>query len=134
MQQPIRPAVGRVATEGGEIYYECRGQGQPLPTIAGGLGDAGIYSFVAESRDAVAVLHAAGEESAIVFGNSSGAVIGLETAKTQPHAVEALIAHEPPVLRILPDADRWLAFIAQIYLTALTDSPQDGGCELGSSR
>jgi pimeloyl-ACP methyl ester carboxylesterase len=39
-----------------------------------------------QSRDAVAVLDAAGERSAFVFGNSSGAVIALDMAQTQPHA------------------------------------------------
>lgn len=147
--------TGSVTTEGDDLYYEVRGQGRPLLMIAGGLGDAGIYTFVAgllapdykvitydrrgqsrstrhrpqnfeisqQARDAAAVLTAAGESSAVVFGNSSGATIGLEFARSQPHRVQALIAHEPPILRILPDADRWLAFIAGVYLTALTDSP-----------
>lgn len=44
--------------------------------------------------------------------------------RTQPHLIRALIAHEPPVLRILPDADKWLAFIAQVYVTALTSGMQ----------
>lgn len=39
---------GRVATEGDEIYYEVRGEGEPLLMISGGLGDAGIYTFVAD--------------------------------------------------------------------------------------
>lgn len=63
----------------------------------------------------MAVIHAAGEKSAIVFGNSSGGVIALEVARNSPDAVKAVIAHEPPVLRVLPDWDKWLAFIAQIY-------------------
>jgi pimeloyl-ACP methyl ester carboxylesterase len=145
--------AGRVAAEGDEIYWESRGQGRPLLMIAGGLGDGGIYTFVAEiladefrvitydrrgqsrstrndpqnftisqqARDAAAVLVAAGETSALVFGNSSGGVIGLELARSQPELVQALVVHEPPVLRMLPDADRWLAFITQIYVTALLE-------------
>jgi pimeloyl-ACP methyl ester carboxylesterase len=119
--------------------------------IAGGGGDGGAYSAVADilsdefmvitfdrrgnarstindpqnfevtqqSRDAVGVLRAAGESSAFVFGNSSGAVIGLDMAKTQPHAVKALVAHEPPVPRVLPDAEKWQRFFARVYYTAL---------------
>jgi hypothetical protein len=32
-----------------------------------------------------------------------------------------LIAHEPSVLRVLPDSEQWLTFFAQLYLTALTE-------------
>jgi pimeloyl-ACP methyl ester carboxylesterase len=148
-----RVTDGRVTTEGDEIYYQCRGQGPPLLMISGGLGDAGIYSFVADiladefrvitydrrghsrssrhdpqnfevgqqGRDAVAVLRAAGEKSAIVFGSSGGALFALEMAKSQPQDVKAVIAHEPPAVRVLPDADKWLKFFAQLYLTTLND-------------
>ena len=47
------------------------------------------FEISQQSRDAVAVLRAAGEQSAFVFGNSSGAVIALDMAKTQPQAVRA---------------------------------------------
>lgn len=141
---------GRVMTEGDELFYEVRGQGQPLLMIAPGGGDGWQYSFVADlladeyevitydrranarstmndpqnfeisqqSRDAVAVLRAAGEESAFVFGNSSGAVIALDMAKTQPQAVRAVVAHEAPVARVHPNAKRWQRFFARVYLTS----------------
>src|SRR5437667_5664285 len=123
---------GRVTTEGDDLFYEVRGQGQPLLMIAPGGGDGWQYSFVADiladeykvinydrranarstmnfpqnfeisqqSRDAVAVLCAVGETSAFVFGNSSGAVIALDMAKTQPQAVRAVIVHEAPITRV----------------------------------
>lgn len=71
-----------------------------------------------QSRDAVAVLHAAGETSAFVLGNSSGAVIALDLAKTQPHAVRAVVVHEAPLARLLPNANKWLRFFADVYWTA----------------
>jgi pimeloyl-ACP methyl ester carboxylesterase len=37
-----------VTTEGDELYYEVRGQGQPLLMIPGGGGDGGSYSLIAE--------------------------------------------------------------------------------------
>ena len=53
------------------------------------------FEISQQSRDAVAVLHAAGEESAFVFGNSSGAVIALDLARTHPAtAVRAVVVHE----------------------------------------
>jgi pimeloyl-ACP methyl ester carboxylesterase len=77
-----------------------------------------------QARDAVAVLHAAGHDAARIFGSSAGAIIGLEMAKSQPQAVVALVAHEPPVMRVLPDADELLAEYAGIYLAAWTEGPQ----------
>jgi len=141
---------GRVTTEGNELYYEVRGQGQPLLMIPGAGGDAEVYSSVADilsdeykvitydrransrstmndpqnfeisqqSRDVVAVLLAAGETSAFVFGNSSGAVIALDMAKTQPQAVRAVVVHEPPLARVHPQVRKWQRFFASCYLTA----------------
>ena len=72
-----------------------------------------------QTRDAEAVLHAAGEQSAYVFGNSSGAVIAVNMAQTQPQAVRAAIAHEPPLARLHPDAHKWQRFYKNIYTTSL---------------
>ena len=142
---------GRVTTEGDELYYEVRGQGQPLLMIPPGGGDGDFYAAVADilsdeykvitydrranarstmndpqnfeisqqSRDAVAVLGAVGETSAFVFGNSSGAVIALDMAKTQPQAVRAVVVHEAPIPRVLPQARKWQRFFARVYVTAL---------------
>ncbi len=141
---------GRVTTEGDDLYYEVRGQGQPFLMISAGGGDGDYYAAVADrlcdeykvitydrranarstmhdpqnfeisqqSRDAVAVLRAAGETSAFVFGNSSGAVIALDMTKTQPQAVQAVVVHEAPVPRVLPQARKWQRFFARVYLTA----------------
>src|SRR6266511_6124594 len=148
--QQVMIQSGRVTTEGDDLYYEVRGQGQPLLMIAPGGGDGWQYSFVAniladeykvitydrranarstmnqpqnfevsqQSRDALAVLRAVGEESAFVFGNSSGAVIALDMAKTQPQAVRAVIVHEPPLASVHPNAKKWQRFFASVNLTA----------------
>ena len=76
------------------------------------------FEISQQSRDAVAVLRAAGETSAFVFGNSSGAVIALDMAKTQPQAVRAVVAHEAPVPRVLPQARKWQRFFARVYGTS----------------
>jgi pimeloyl-ACP methyl ester carboxylesterase len=54
--------------------------------------------------DAAAVLDAIGVESADVFGSSGGAVTGLALVARHPGRVNTLIAHEPPLLELLPDA------------------------------
>jgi pimeloyl-ACP methyl ester carboxylesterase len=76
------------------------------------------FEISQQSRDAVAVLQAVGETSAFVFGNSSGAVIALDMATTQPQIVHAIVAHEAPIPRLLPNAKKWQRFFAGVYLTA----------------
>ncbi len=76
------------------------------------------FEISQQSRDAVAVLRAAGETSAFVFGNSSGAVIALDVAKTQPQAALAVVVHEAPLARIHPKAGQWQRLFASAYMTS----------------
>ena len=76
-----------------------------------------------QARDALAVLHAVGEESALIFGNSGGAVIALEVVKIRPQAVQLAVVHEPPTVRLLPDANKWSRFFAACYATAFRFGP-----------
>jgi hypothetical protein len=48
MAEQTTLTTDRVTTEDDKIYYEYRGHGRPLLMIAGGLGDAGVYTFVAD--------------------------------------------------------------------------------------
>jgi pimeloyl-ACP methyl ester carboxylesterase len=70
-----------------------------------------------QSEDALAVLRASGFESGRIFGNSGGATIALDLAARHPQAVEAVVAHEPPLPAVLPDADQYLAAYDQIART-----------------
>ena len=45
-----------------------------------------------------------GTEPAYVFGSSGGAVVALALAARHPEKVRALIAHEPPLVELLPNA------------------------------
>jgi pimeloyl-ACP methyl ester carboxylesterase len=65
------------------------------------------------AEDARAVIGHFGFERAAVFGTSAGGQIGLALATKFPDAVSSLVAHEPPAVRLLPDADEWLAFGAE---------------------
>ncbi|MHA3023330.1 alpha/beta fold hydrolase [Mycobacterium sp. BMJ-28] len=67
--------------------------------------------------DVVALLDAVGAESADVFGSSGGAVTGLALAAAHPNRVRTLVAHEPPLLELLPDADRHRAATEEIIAT-----------------
>src|SRR5262245_57960437 len=91
------------------ITYDRRGNSRSTRR------DPQNFEISQQSRDAVAVLRAVGETAAFVFGNSGGAVIALDMAKTQPQAIKAAVVHEPPVLRVLPDGEKWRRFFASLY-------------------
>ncbi|MFD5500901.1 alpha/beta fold hydrolase [Streptomyces sp. NPDC127061] len=54
--------------------------------------------------DVAAILDALGADTADVFGSSGGAVTGLALVARHPDRVRTLVAHEPPIMEILPDA------------------------------
>jgi len=62
---------------------------------------AGADAMAAEVHDVLAVAAAAGERPLLV-GHSSGAVVALESALTEPSAFRALVLYEPPVAAVEP--------------------------------
>jgi pimeloyl-ACP methyl ester carboxylesterase len=73
--------------------------------------------------DVAAILDALGAESADVFGSSGGAVTGLALVTRHPGRVRTLIAHEPPLLELLPDAEAQRAGTEDIIETFHRDGP-----------
>jgi pimeloyl-ACP methyl ester carboxylesterase len=73
----------------------------------------------AEQRadDIAAILDDLGEQSADVFGSSGGAVTGLALVARHPGRVRTLVAHEPPLLELLPDATQQRATTEDIIDT-----------------
>jgi pimeloyl-ACP methyl ester carboxylesterase len=67
--------------------------------------------------DAAAVLIDAGDGPAYVYGNSGGGTIGLELVVRHADLVSTFVAHEPPLLELLPDAERWRSTFAEIDRT-----------------
>jgi pimeloyl-ACP methyl ester carboxylesterase len=67
--------------------------------------------------DVAAILDDIGAGSADVFGSSGGAVTGLALVARHPMRVRTLIAHEPPVLELLPDAAAQRAITEDIIET-----------------
>jgi acetyltransferase/esterase len=61
------------------------------------------------------------DKPATVFGNSSGAIVALEVLTHYPERVQTVVAHEPPVVLLLPDAAKWLAFFDGVYDTYRED-------------
>ncbi len=81
------------------ITYDPRG-------ISGSPVDDPAQDSAPELRadDVAALLDAVGAETADVFGSSGGAVTGLALAARHPDRIRTLVAHEPPLLELLPDA------------------------------
>jgi pimeloyl-ACP methyl ester carboxylesterase len=65
--------------------------------------------------DAARLLEAVGNGPAYVFGNSAGALVGLNLAARYPQKVRTLVAHEPPAVELLPDAREHRARSQQVY-------------------
>src|SRR5262249_31833197 len=75
-------------------------------------------SPVAVRADDAAVLIASiTDEPAFVYGNSGGGTIGLELLIRHPRLVRRLVAHEAPVMELLPDAARIRAGVDDIDTT-----------------
>jgi pimeloyl-ACP methyl ester carboxylesterase len=63
------------------------------------------------------VIEAVGDEPAYVFGSSGGAVTGLALVANYPSLVQTLVAHEPPLALLLPEAEEARAGVHEIYDT-----------------
>lgn len=69
------------------------------------------------SDDARRLLGTVTDDPAYVFGSSSGAIVGLDLVARHPTLVARLVAHEPPMLELLPDVAKWRAFHDEVYDT-----------------
>jgi pimeloyl-ACP methyl ester carboxylesterase len=74
--------------------------------------------------DVVAILDDLGVATADVFGSSGGAVTGLAMVVRHPGRVGTLVAHEPPLLELLPDAAAQREATRAITDTFLTEGLQ----------
>jgi pimeloyl-ACP methyl ester carboxylesterase len=101
--------AGRLADRYTVVSYDQRGHSRsPLE------GEPEDIPVSLHADDAAAVLEAAGDESAYVYGNSGGGTIGLELVVRHPDLLRTMVAHEPPLMELLPDAERWRASFRQV--------------------
>ena len=82
------------------VTYDRRGLSRSTPI------QAERYDIAAHGDDAARLITALTDEPAFVFGSSIGALIGLELAAHHGALVRTLIAHEPPVLRMLEGVEQ----------------------------
>jgi pimeloyl-ACP methyl ester carboxylesterase len=73
-----------------------------------------------QADDAHRLLGAVTDEPAFVFGSSGGAITGLVLATAHPEQVTTLVAHEPPIIELLPDREERRAHNEDVYSTART--------------
>jgi pimeloyl-ACP methyl ester carboxylesterase len=59
-------------------------------------------------------------EPARVFGASSGAIVAVHLLTAHPERIASVVAHEPPVVEVLPDAAEHRALIAHVQDTFRT--------------
>jgi pimeloyl-ACP methyl ester carboxylesterase len=70
-----------------------------------------------QADDVHRLLAALGGAPADIFGSSGGAVVGLALVTAHPGRVRTLVAHEPPVIELLPDSAQLRAEVQDIYDT-----------------
>lgn len=71
--------------------------------------------LAADVDDVGRLLDHFGAAPAHLFGGSSGAIVALSVLERRPELVRTVVAHEPPLASVLPDADGWLRRFAGLY-------------------
>jgi pimeloyl-ACP methyl ester carboxylesterase len=96
---PFGPLADLLASDHTVVTYDPHGLGQST------VEDPALpVTPEIEADDLAALIAALDADSANVVGSSGGAVAGLELAASHPEKVRTVIAHEPPVAELLPDA------------------------------
>jgi pimeloyl-ACP methyl ester carboxylesterase len=108
---PFAPLADLLAEDRTVITYDPRGLGRSTTE-----DPSRDVTPEIQADDLALVVDAVGGGPADVFASSGGAVTGLALAARHPEQVGTLIAHEPPVTELLPDA---------AYVRAAVDEIQD---------
>src|SRR4051812_45959731 len=82
------------------VTYDPRGLGRS--TRKDGRTD---HSPTVQAEDVHAIIEALGAGPVEMFGSSGGAVTALALVAAHPHDLVTLVAHEPPLIPVLPDAE-----------------------------
>jgi pimeloyl-ACP methyl ester carboxylesterase len=80
----------------------------------GGPRDTTVETFADDARR---LIDAVGGGPAYVMGSSGGALVGLGLISRYPERVRTLVAHEPPLTRLLDDAEEHARFGREIHET-----------------
>lgn len=106
---PFGPLADLLARDHTVVTYDPHGVGQST------VDDPSLpVTPEVEADDLAAVIDDLEADSSVVFGTSGGAVAGLALAVRHPGKVRTLIAHEPPVAELLPDAPQIRAAVDDV--------------------
>jgi pimeloyl-ACP methyl ester carboxylesterase len=94
------------------VTYDRRGFSRS--TLDGPQDD---HRLAADTDDLRSLIAHVADQPATVFGNSSGAIVALELLTLHPELVRTAVAHEPPTVKLLPDAAAWLDLFDSVYET-----------------
>src|SRR4051794_31531898 len=103
------------------VTYDPRGLGRS--TRRDGRVD---HSPTVQAGDVHAVIEALGAGAVDVFASSGGAVTAFALVAAHPDDVRTLVAHEPPLIPVLPDAEA-----AERARAAMRDAYEAGGSGAG---
>ncbi|MFE2428402.1 alpha/beta fold hydrolase [Streptomyces sp. NPDC059373] len=110
------------------IAYDRRGNSRRS------TGESEAPTSVSEqAADVEEVIDRLAGGQALVFGNSAGAIIGLAPAAGHPEALSGLIAHEPPLVQLLPEGDPWRAFFDEMIALARDEGLIPAAVRFGST-
>jgi pimeloyl-ACP methyl ester carboxylesterase len=120
---PYAPLAGLMADRFTVVAYDRRGFSRSRlddPT------DVPEDRLGVDVADAIVLLDEVGRDidddrAAYVFGSSSGAIVGLEILGRHPTRIQTLVAHEPPLISLLPDGDEVFSFFDEVYETSKRD-------------
>jgi pimeloyl-ACP methyl ester carboxylesterase len=105
----FKDIADRLADEYTVVTYDCRGNSRS--PMQGSWDDLTVALF---ADDAHRLLDAVSTDQADVLGSSGGATYALDLVARYPGRVRTLVAHEPPVSELLPDAARYHALNEQV--------------------
>src|SRR5262245_3771564 len=103
------------------ITYDPRGLGRSIRK-----DDRTDNSPTVQAEDVHAVIEALGAGAVDMFASSGGAVTALALVAAHPNDVATLVAHEPPIIPVLPDAAA-----AERAQAATRDAYEAGGSGAG---
>ena len=114
--ESFRPLISHLTARYQVVIYDRRGFSR---SKLDGPQDY-AHRLATDADDVRRLIEHVTDHLAMVFGNSSGALVALEVLIRFPEGIQTVIAHEPPIVSLLPDAGEWLAFFDGVYETSRT--------------
>jgi len=112
--ESFRPLISHLTAHYQVVIYDRRGFSQ---SKLGGPQDY-AHRLATDADDVRRLIKRVTNQPAMVFGNSSGALVALEVLIHFPERIQTVIVHEPPIVPLLSDAGEWLAFFDRVYETS----------------